>query len=444
MYAISVFLRKKKGSNSMKNSVCSFVLVLLCIVLCVSVALCGVSTFGLKSVMEDDAINKGLDLVGGSSITFKALPDETNEEFDMNDALTKVETILRDRLDSLSYSEATIARVGDDQIRVEIPGISDPNAASETLGSTAKLEFKDADGNVIFEGDKVKGAVSNYGPVGNSMGSEHHVVLEFTSEGQKLFAEATAAAAARKGEDKNYIDIELDGRNISHASVEEAINNSTCTISGSFTQEAAVELAGLIDSGNLPVELEEIELRHVGATLGSDALSTSLKAGAIGILLVMIFMILIYRLPGFVSSLALVGYVAIFAILLVYFRVNLSLPGIAGIILTIGMAVDANVIIYERIKEELNVGKSVRNAVKNGFKGATSAIVDSNVTTIIAAVVLVIMGTGAVYGFGITLLIGTLVSMFTALVVTRVFLTALANMGVGSWIMGGKRNRGEN
>lgn len=428
----------------MKNSVCSFVLVLLCIVLCVTVALCGVSTLGLKSVMEDDAINKGLDLVGGSSITFKALPDEQNEEFDMNDALTKVETILRSRLDALSYSEATIARVGDDQIRVEIPGISDPNAASETLGSTAKLQFKDADGNVIFEGDAVKGASANYGPVGNSMASEHHVVLEFTSEGQALFAEATARAAARKGEEKNFIDIELDGQNISHASVETAINSETCTISGSFTQEAANELAGLIDSGNLPVELEEIELRHVGATLGSDALATSIRAGAIGILLVMIFMILVYRLPGFVSAIALVGYVAIFAVLLVYFRVNLSLPGIAGIILTIGMAVDANVIIYERIKEELKLGKSVRNAVKNGFKGATSAIVDSNVTTIIAAVVLVIMGTGAVYGFGVTLLIGTLVSMFTALVITRVFLTSLAEMGTGAWLMGAvKKNDAE-
>ena len=428
----------------MKNSVCSFVLVLLCIVLCVSVALCGVSTFGLKSVMEDDAINKGLDLVGGSSITFKALPDETNEEFDMNDALTKVETILRDRLDSLSYSEATIARVGDDQIRVEIPGISDPNAASETLGSTAKLEFKDADGNVIFEGDKVKGAVSNYGPVGNSMGSEHHVVLEFTSEGQKLFAEATAAAAARKGEDKNYIDIELDGRNISHASVEEAINNSTCTISGSFTQEAAVELAGLIDSGNLPVELEEIELRHVGATLGSDALSTSLKAGAIGILLVMIFMILIYRLPGFVSSLALVGYVAIFAILLVYFRVNLSLPGIAGIILTIGMAVDANVVIFERIKEELRLGKTVRSAVDAGFNRALSAVIDSNITTIIAAVILIWLGTGTIKGFGVTLLIGVIVSMISAIFITKFLLKQMIGMNVKNlWLYGIKKSKKE-
>ena len=273
------------------------------------------------------------------------------------------------------------------------------------------------------------------------MGSEHHVVLEFTSEGQKLFAQATAAAAARISEGKNFIDIELDGVNISHASVQETINNPTCTISGGFTQEDAIKLAGLIDSGNLPVELEEIDLRHVGATLGSDALSSSLLAGAIGIALVMLFMILVYRLPGFVSALALVCYMAIFAILVIAFRVNLSLPGIAGIILTIGMAVDANVIIYERIKEELNDGKTVRSAVKNGFKGATSAIVDSNVTTIIAAVVLVVLGSGAVYGFGITLLIGTLVSMFTALVVTRVLLTTLANMGTGAWLMGAKSSK---
>lgn len=422
----------------MKNSVCSFVLMLLCVVLAVTVAICGISSLGLKSVTEDDAINKGLDLVGGSSILFEAMPDESAEDFDMDLALSKVETILRERLDANNYTEATIARVGDSQIRVEIPGIGKPEEASRLLGATAKLEFVDADGNVIFEGDKVKGAVANFGPTGNSLADEHHVVIEFTDEGKDAFAKATAAAAA-KPEGSNYISITLDGTPISQPRVQEAINSNTCTISGSFTQESANELASLIDSGNLPVELEEKELRHVGATLGSNALSTSIKAGAIGILLVMIFMILVYRLPGFVSSIALVAYTAIFAILLVAFKVNLSLPGIAGIVLTIGMAVDANVIIYERIKEELRDGKSVRTAVKNGFKGATSAIVDSNVTTIIAAVVLVVLGSGAVYGFGITLLIGTLVSMFTALVITRVFLTSLANMGVGAWIMGATR-----
>ena len=425
----------------MKNSVCSFVFMLLCIVLCVTVAFYGINAIGLKSVTEDDAINKGLDLVGGSSITFSVVTPENNKDFDTEKALDKVETVLRDRLDALSYSEATIARVDNDKIRLEIPGIDDPNEAAETLGSVAKLQFKNSDGKVLFEGEMVKGATYKFGPVGQGMKDEHYVAIEFTSEGRKLFAQATqeASSAANISAGKNYIDIELDGINISHASVKETINSDSCTISGNFTQEAATELAAKIDSGNLPVELKQEDVRHVGATLGSNALSTSLTAGAIGILLVMLFMILVYRLPGFLSSLSLVGYVAIVAILLVFFRVNLSLPGIAGIILTIGMAVDANVIIYERVKEELNAGKTVRSAVKAGFSGATSAIIDSNVTTLIAAVVLAVMGTGAVYGFAITLLIGTLVSLFTSLVVTRVFMTSVANMGVGSWIMGGKR-----
>ena len=422
----------------MKNSVCSFVLVLLCIVLTVTMAFYGVSEIGLKSVLDDDAINKGLDLVGGSSVTYQAIPDESQEDFDMNTALETVEMMLRQRLDTLGYSEGTIARVGTDQIRIEIPGIDNPEEAVRTLGSTAKLEFRDYDGNVLFEGDAVKEAVASYGDTGKGIGQEYFVSLSFTNEGRKLFADATQAAAARKTEDKNYIDIYLDTECISHASVDERIDSDSCIISGSFTQEDAVTLAELISAGKLPVELEEIELRHVGATLGTNALSSSLTAGLIGIILVMIFMILVYRLPGFVSAIGLVGYIAVFAILVVYFRVNLSLPGIAGIILTIGMAVDSNVVIYERIKEELRAGKSVRAAVKGGFKGATSAILDANVTTIIAAVVLLYYGVGAVYGFALTLLIGTLVSLFMALVVTRILLTSLANMGVGAWIMGAK------
>ena len=425
----------------MKNSVCSFVLMLLCIVLCVTVAFFGINSIGLKSVMDENAINKGLDLVGGVSITFEAKLGE-NDEMDMDSALTKVETIFRERLDLLNYSEATISRVGEGELRVDVPGFDNPTEAAQLLGKTAKLQFKNADGEVLFEGDVVEKAEAVYGRVGATGMSQHHVVLTLTDKGQELFAKATAAAssAENKTAGKNIISIELDGEVISAPSVEETINDKSCTISGSFTKEGAVELAGLIDAGNLPVELEIKQSQFVGATLGSNALSTSIKAAAIGILLVMVFMILVYRLPGLVSALALVGYTALFMIVLVYFQVNLSLPGIAGIILTIGMAVDANVVIYERIKEELNKGLSVRSAVKAGFKGATSAIVDSQVTTLIAAVVLVALGSGTVYGFGITLLWGTVISMFTALVVTRVFLTSLANMGVGAWIMGKKRN----
>lgn len=420
----------------MKNSISSFVLMLLCVVLCVAVAFYGVDVLGIKSVTEDDAINKGLDLVGGSSVTYKAIPEEDREITEED--LTTVEAMLRQRLDTLGYSEGTIARVGTQQIRVEIPGIDDPEEAVRTLGSTAQLEFRDASGNVLFGGEAVTEAVASYGETGAGLGQQYFVSLSFSKEGRALFAKATEEAAKLKDAGTNFIDIYLDEDCISHASVDEKIDNDSCIIYGDFTQDEAVVLADLISAGKLPVALEEIELRYVGPTLGSNALSTSLVAGAIGIALVMLFMILVYRLPGLISAIALVGYVAIVAVLLVYYRVNLSLPGIAGIILTIGMAVDANVIIYERIKEELGLGKTVKAAVKEGFKGATTAIIDANVTTLIAAAVLMYYGVGAVYGFAITLLIGTLVSLFTSLVVTRVLLTAISNMGVGSWIMGGK------
>ncbi len=422
----------------MKKSVLSFVLMLLIIALTVVTAVFGINAIGLKSAFADDAINKGLDLVGGSSITFKAILDD--EDADMSDSLTKVETIFRERLDALNFTEATIARVGEDSIRVDVPGFNNPTEASKQLGATAKLEFKNSKGEVLFEGDMVERAEAAYGQVSEGGASQNYVAMTFTAEGQKLFAAATAQAATLKSTEENYIDIFLDGQNISHAFVEREINDRNCVITGGFTQDQAIDLASLIDSGNLPCTLEEIELRHVGATLGSNALSTSIKAAAIGIALVMLFMILVYRLPGLVSAVALVGYTALTIVLLVYFRVNLSLPGIAGIILTIGMAVDANVIIYERIKEELNKGVTVRSAVKAGYKGATTAIVDSNVTTLIAAVVLMIFGTGAVYGFAITLLIGTLISMLTSLVASRVLLTSLADFGVGSWIMGKKKS----
>ena len=273
----------------------------------------------------------------------------------------------------------------------------------------------------------------------NSVSPEHYVELTFSADGRTKFADATEAMAALKNEGKNYIDIELDGENISHASVEYRIDSEKCVISGNFTQEDAIYLAELISAGQLPVVLREIELRSVGPTLGTEALSKSILAGMIGALLVMVFMILVYRFPGFISSIALVAYAAIFALLINVLRVNLSLPGIAGIILTIGMAVDANVVIYERIKEELNTGKSNRAAVKSGFKNAFAAILDSNVTTIIAAVVLWYKGTGAVRGFAITLFIGVVISLFTALFVTRVLLVAAADMGVGRWLLGAKR-----
>ncbi len=424
----------------MKNSVCSFVLMLLCVVLVASAAIYGIEPLGLLPITDDDAVSKGLDLVGGSSVTYIAEPDDESEDFDLAKALETVDVMLRQRLDTLGYTEATISPVGTDKIRVEIPGINDPEDALQKLGSTAKLEFKDSNGNVILEGKDVEEAVASFGQVNeSSVAAQYYVSLTFNNEGRTKFADATEEMAALKSSGMNYIDIELDGANISHASVDYRIDSESCVISGNFTEEDAVYLAELISAGQLPVVLREIELRSVGPTLGTEALSTSIFAGMIGILLVMVFMILVYRFPGFISAIALVAYTAIFAILVVVFKVNLSLPGIAGIILTIGMAVDSNVVIYERIKEELNTGKSNRAAVKSGFKNAFGAILDSNVTTIIASLVLWYYGTGAVRGFAITLFIGVVVSLFTALFVTRVLLIAAADMGIGRWLLGAKR-----
>lgn len=426
----------------MKNSVCSFVLMLLLVVLVTAVAVFGISAFNLPGAFDDDAISKGLDLVGGSSITYVAQPDENAENFDMATALDTVESMLRQRLDTLGYTEATIAKMGTDRIRVEIPGIDDPEDALKKLGSTAKLEFLDSSGNVILEGKDVKEAVANYGQTSeSSMGSQYYVSLTFNDSGRQKFADATEEMAKLASSSKNYIDIELDGENISRASVSYRIDSDSCMISGNFSKDEAVYLAELISSGQLPVVLREIELRYVGPTLGSEALASSIKAGLIGTLIVMLFMILVYRLPGLVSAIALVSYISIFAILIIVFKVNLSLPGIAGIILTIGMAVDSNVVIYERIKEELNTGKSTRAAVKSGFSRAFSAILDSNVTTIIASIVLWYFGTGAVRGFAITLFIGVVVSLFTALCVTRVLLNSVTNMGAGRWLLGARKSQ---
>ena len=245
---------------------------------------------------------------------------------------------------------------------------------------------------------------------------------------------------AAKPEGSNYISIKLDDSIISQPSVSERINDTHCVISGSFDEAGAKQLATLISSGQLPVAFEESELRSVGASLGSEALSTSLIAGLIGVILVMVYMILLYRLPGFISCFALVAYTAIFGVVLAVTKITLSLPGIAGIILTVGMAVDSNVVIYERIKEELRTGKTLRAAVQAGFSRAFTAILDANVTTLIASVVLWYYGTGAVQGFAKTLFIGVIISLFTALVITRVLLNVFVDFKVSPRLFGAKKS----
>ena len=370
------------------------------------------------------------------SITFKAIPEE-GADVNMDEAVEKAINIMRKRLDGMNQNEATVSKVGLDSIRIEIPGVTNPEDAVKTLGSTAKLVFQDSDGNVVVEGKDVKSAQAIYGQLNqNSVGSEWYVSLEFNEAARASFADATERMAAKKADGTNYIAIKLDEETISRPSVEQRIDDTNCVISGSFDEAGAKELATLISSGQLPVAFEEKELRSVGASLGSDALRSSLVAGLIGVILVMVYMILLYRLPGFISCLALVAYTAIFGVVLAATKITLSLPGIAGIILTVGMAVDSNVVIYERIKEELRTGKTLRASVQSGFNRAFTAILDANVTTLIASVVLWNFGTGSVQGFAKTLFIGVVISLFTALVVTRVLLNAFVAFKVSPKLFG--------
>ncbi len=271
-------------------------------------------------------------------------------------------------------------------------------------------------------------------PTGAELTDEHYVQIEFTDEGTQKFSEATASIAARKNTDgMNFLAIVMDDQAISTPMVENQLTQSTCVISGgNFTAESAKELADLINVGQMPFSLKQVELRSVGPQLGANALQTSLLAGAIGIVLVCLFMLIVYRIPGLVACLALGFYIVIEAVVFGLIRVNLSLPGIAGIILSIGMAVDANVIIFERIKEELRAGKTVKSAIDSGFKRAFTAILDSNITTLIAAAVLFWMGTGTIVGFATTLGLGVIISMFTALTGTHFLLNRMVDFHVRS------------
>lgn len=417
----------------MKRSISKIILVIVCIAFIASVAIYGFAPANVTGILEG-GIKRGLDLVGGSSIVYQAVPNE-GTEFDSSTFEQDMESViamLRDRVDKLGYTEATVARYGDtgDMVLVEIPSINDPEEAVSQIGSTADLKFIDSNGKVVIEGRDVVNAIAAYGDSTGSGVSQYYVSLEFNENAREAFAAATEEMAGLASENKNYITIQLDDNVISQPSVSEKIDSTSCVISGNFTADEANNLAALIAAGKLPFKLQDVELRAVGPTLGDKALETSLFAGAIGLLLVMIFMIIIYRFSGVVSAISLLAYTAIIALVLVLTQVNLSLPGIAGIILTIGMAVDANVIIFERIKEELSLGKSLKAATKAGFNRAIVAVIDSNVTTLIASVVLIWKGTGTVKGFGVTLCIGVIVSMFTAVLLSNFLLNAFVEMNI--------------
>ncbi|MBQ1435775.1 MAG: protein translocase subunit SecD [Clostridia bacterium] len=410
-----------------------FVVTLIVIAILAYIALAGIyaGNFMIPSVFDtENGIRKGLDLVGGSVITYEAQIEESMSPDELSTSMDSVVSMMRQRLNSLGLYEADITKVGDRRVRIEIPSIDDPEEAVQKLGSTAQLVFCDYQGNVFLTGSDVVSAKSQYGQTQQNGTSQYYVSLTFTQDAAKIFAEETDRIS-KLPQGQNIIAILMDGEVVSSASVSYRIDSESCVIeSPTFTAEETTWLADIITAGQLPFALKDVELRSVGPQLGERALETSLWAGLIGLILVAVIMIVFYRIQGLMSVIALVAYVAIVGIIISVFRFNLSLPSIAGIILSIGMAVDANVIIFERVKEEIRFGKSVKASVESGFKRAFKAILDANITTLIAAFVLWQFGTGSIQGFAITLFVGVIVSLITALIITRILLKCMVGFGV--------------
>ena len=395
--------------------------VILAVILAAFVGLAYYASIILSStgVGEDMSIPLGLDLSGGVSITYQVVDENPSAE-DMSDTIYK----LQKRVDSYS-TEASVYQVGDDRITVEIPGVQDANQILEDLGNPGSLEFQMPDGTVFMTGDMVADAqaATQTDTYGNK---EYVVALKLTDEGAKIFGEVTSENIGKN------LPIVYDGETISYPRVQTAITGGEAQITGMADFEEAETLATQIRIGSLSLQLSELESSVVGAQLGSQAIASSLKAGAIGLAIVMVFMIVMYAVPGIAASLALAIYTTLVIATLYLFEITLTLPGIAGIILGIGMAVDANVIVFARIREEIATGKSVQTSMKIGFQKAMSAILDGNITTLIASVVLMALGSGTVKGFAYTLMIGIILSLFTAMVVTRYILYSLYALGLKS------------
>ena len=395
--------------------------VILAVILAAFVGLAYYASIILSStgIGEDMSIPLGLDLSGGVSITYQVVDENPSAE-DMSDTIYK----LQKRVDSYS-TEASVYQVGDDRITVEIPGVQDANQILEDLGNPGSLEFQMPDGTVFMTGDMVADAqaATQTDTYGNK---EYVVALKLTDEGAKIFGEVTSENIGKN------LPIVYDGETISYPRVQTAITGGEAQITGMADFEEAETLATQIRIGSLSLQLSELESSVVGAQLGSQAISSSLKAGAIGLAIVMVFMIVMYAVPGIAASLALAIYTTLVIATLYLFDITLTLPGIAGIILGIGMAVDANVIVFARVREEIATGKSVQTSMKIGFQKAMSAILDGNITTLIASVVLMALGSGTVKGFAYTLMIGIILSLFTAMVVTRYILYSLYALGLKS------------
>ena len=393
----------------------------------VVLAIAYLAVFGLKIgdkqiIKGAKNINTGLDISGGVSIVYQAKA-ETGTVISEED-LTKAKTVITKRLEVKNIFDYLVRTDNtSSQISVDIPAdindqSKDPLQAVEGLDKTAKIMFKDPDGNVLLEGDDIKDAKYSEDATDNTGLPTPHVVLEFSDEGTKKFGEATGKLVGQA------MSIYLDETEIAAPIVNNKIESNTAIITmgqGTYSEKKAQaeEYAMLISSGALPFSLDVISKEYIGPYIGQQALEISVKAGIIAFILICIIMICIYRLPGVVSSISLVAYVSIILLVLSNTGISITLPGIAGLILSIGMAVDANVIIFERFKEEIKNNTGTKKAFAKSFKNAMSAIIDGNVTTFLVALLLYIFGVGTIKGFGIVLVIGTLASLFTSVVVTR-------------------------
>lgn len=409
----------------MKNQKAKSVLIIVLFLL-ITAGCAYVDLYGLLGSGKAEDITLGLDLAGGVSITYE-IEDENATAEDIADTVYR----LQRRVDGYS-KEGEVYRQGDNRIAIEIPGVENANVILEELGKPGALEFMDTENYNLFQQGKeyetvLTGAdieLSQAGIDNSGAANDYVVQLELSDAGAKRFADATEANIGRP------IYIIYNGEVISYPTVQTVISDGNCVINKMESYEAADNLATTIRIGALPLELTEIQSNIVGAKLGEDAIHTSLLAGLIGLAVIAVIMIVVYRFPGLVSVFSLIGYTVLMILCLNLFDVTLTLPGIAGIILSIGMAVDANVIIFTRIKEEITAGKNVKLAVKGGFQKAMSAILDGNITTLIAAAVLWIMASGSVKGFAQTLALGIILSMFTALVVTKLLLNAFVELGI--------------
>ncbi len=379
----------------------------------------------------------GLDIEGGIITTYEVVTEDEGDTLKL--LMQQTRDVLRNRIDEMGLTEPNVYIQGDKRIVIELPGVENAEDAIALIGSTAQLSFCEVlPGNIVKMGDKYDetimqtvvtgGEVADAGVAKDDQSkdisslNQFVVTLKFTGEGATKFGEATQRLVGRQGQ----IAIVLDGNVISAPMVSQAILGGSGVISGDFTQEEARNLALLIRGGALPAELKQLEYNAIGPTLGRDALNSSIMAALVGFVLVVLFMVGFYRMPGLVASFTLILYTSIILALMVLLKATLTLPGIAGFVLSIGMAVDANVIIFERVKEELRANKMVAKALNHGFSKALKTILDANITTLIAAVVLFQFGSGPIRGFAITLMLGIVTSMFTAIVVTRLILTVLA------------------